>query len=466
MIESRAAAELSWVGEQQMKSQSCRIRGRFLGHTIACILVSLAQSVAHGADLAIGHAVVVVGRACIRTGSHDCVELTQGAAIMQGDTVETTADGYVYMTTVDKGFISVRPNSSLTVDRYEYDSAHPQNTVIKLSLHKGVVREISGVGARAARDKYRMNTPVAALGIRGTDFSVFTNADVTRAEVRSGGIVMAPIGSGCSATGLGPCEGPISTELFARQGNALLQLYRGSARPDLIEAPQPQLMPDQVVPRLKNEDNAAHAAAIQSSMNPAIAPEQLAFQLQPAQPAQPTPPPPPPAIQPEAQQIFWGRFAPLASLPATTTLDALLRMGSEQIGVIAPSLAMTRTPQAQMVMPAYGSFSFGLQAPSEAYVANSLTGAVDQAQISNAALSIDFSARTFKTSLSLSANGSTYAISGYGGVDSGGRLVSEWVSPMQIKGGLAGKNATQAGYLFWSSLNDHETASGATLWSR
>lgn len=46
------------------------------------------------------------------------------------------------------------------------------------------------------RKHYRMNTPVAALGGRGTDFSVLTDANVTLAVVRGGGIVMTPFGGG------------------------------------------------------------------------------------------------------------------------------------------------------------------------------------------------------------------------------------------------------------------------------
>ncbi|WP_343050027.1 FecR family protein [Burkholderia guangdongensis] len=437
-----------------------------------------AHDVAHAAETAIGHAIVVVGRACVKAGTagaadvRECVPLKQGAAIAQGDTIETGADGYVYVTTVDKGFISVRPDSELSVDRYEYDPAHPHDTVINLSLRKGVVREISGEGARAARDKYRMNTPVAALGIRGTDFSVFTDTNVTRAEVRSGGIVMTPLGAGCTAAAVGPCEGPASTELYAaRQSGALLQLYRGSVRPDVIQTPQPQLMPDQVVPALKNEDNAAHAAAMQSSMNPPVTPDQLAFQLQaPATTQQPTAPAPaaPATQQPEAQQIFWGRYAPLASLPANASISSLTQNGGQQIGIIGP-YAMVRTPQSDMTMPTFGNFTFALQpAMSEAYISDPVTHAVDPAQFSNAQLSIDFGANAFKTSFNLTtANGSTYAIAGHGGVSSDGQFYSDLDSLAAVRGGLAGKNATQAGYVFQElGLAGGKSANGATQWSR
>jgi hypothetical protein len=42
------------------------------------------------------------------------------------------------------------------------------------------------------------------VGIRGTDFSVFTDANVTRASVRSGGIVLTPLGIGQAGYGSVP----------------------------------------------------------------------------------------------------------------------------------------------------------------------------------------------------------------------------------------------------------------------
>ena len=410
---------------------------------------------------AIGEAVVVVGHVTLH-GANTDTPLARDAAIMQGNTIETGADGYVYIATVDNGFISVRPSSSLTIERYEYDAAAPERTVIKLALHKGVVREISGKGAQAARDHYRMNTPVAALGVRGTDFSVFTDSNVTRADVRSGGIVMTPLGNDCSADGIGPCEGKSSAQLFADNHGALLQLNRGNERPTLIEARLSHLIPDQGLSALKSEDNAARAAIAPAPVTPGVTPDELNFPLTPVAPPAPQTPAQP--ATPEAQQIFWGRFAPLASLPASTTLTALLQQGPELVGTLEP-FAITRLPQPDMVMPTYGSFSFGLQS-YEAYLVNATSGAATPAAISNALLSIDFGARTFTTSLNLSANGATYLLSGSGGIAGNGQMNADYGSPLHVQGAVAGNTATQAGYVFWQGLNSNNTAVGATLWSR
>ena len=436
-----------------------------------------------------GSAVLVVGHASLLDAQHHTT-LIRGASIVQGDTIETGADGYVYITTVDQGFVSVRPNSSFTVEHYEYDAAAPEKTEIKLTLHYGVVREISGKGAQAARDHYRMNTPVAALGVRGTDFSVFTDANVTRATVLSGGIIMTPLGQGCATTGVGPCEGASAAQLFADQHDALLQVDRGSSHSVLIEAKMSQQMPDQTTQALKSEDSAARAATAPTTVEPGVAPAELQFQPDTSVPATPpvqsTPPvqvppttPTTPVVTPtpEAQQIFWGRYTSVAD--AASTLATLQQQGSQiaaQLSSASLSFDMTRTPQTNMVMPVSGNYTFQLQqgaGQSVAYLIDKASGNPTQAAISNALLSVDFGAHTFATSLDVSANGASYTVKGQGGITSMaagatqyGKLTSDLSSPATIRGTLAGSTASQAGYLFSESFNNKTTAVGATLWSR
>jgi hypothetical protein len=439
-------------------------------------VVALALSVACTTALAqgnekidgiVGHAVAVVGNARILSAQHSA-PIARDGMIAEGDTIETGADGYVYIATVDHGFISVRPDSSLTFEHFQYDASAPKQSVIKLVLHKGTMREISGAGAQAARDHYRLNTPVAALGVRGTDFSVFTSSDITRADVRSGGIVMTPLGGSCLSSGNGPCEGPAAAQLFAEQRNSMLQVDRGSAHPLLVENRLAVVTPQGAATQ-KNEDNAAHSVTGQTQGDVGIAPLELQFMNKipgpqaPAGPPAPDTPPPAPS-RPEAQQIFWGRFAALAAQPADTSLDALLKEGSDQVG-INTLFAMTRTPQTDMVMPVQGVFGFSLQS-SAAYVLNASTGAAVPGSISNASLTIDFGKRAFTTQFDLSANDATHSIAGRGAVLDDGKLRSDYASPAAISGALAGKTATQAGYLFMQHIDSKTTAMGATQWAR
>lgn len=156
------------------------------------------------------------------------------AAVQEGDELATGTDGYIYVKTADNGFLILRPNSKARVIAYHADSAKPANTRVKFELLSGVARSISGTAVKQARQNFRFNTPVAAIGVRGTDFIVFTDQQTSRVAVVSGGVVVSGFAGSCGPEGGGPCEGNLSRELFAGQADALLQVQRGQKAPQLL----------------------------------------------------------------------------------------------------------------------------------------------------------------------------------------------------------------------------------------
>ena len=157
------------------------------------------------------------------------------AAVSEGAELSTGADGYMYLKTVDNGFFILRPNSRARIVNYHVDQKDPSNTHIKLELLNGVARSISGDAVKQARQNFRFNTPVAAIGVRGTDFTVYTTQETSRVAVISGGVIVSGFGGACAPQGSGPCEGGTSVELFARQRDQLVQISKGQTKPQLLQ---------------------------------------------------------------------------------------------------------------------------------------------------------------------------------------------------------------------------------------
>src|SRR5471032_238065 len=199
-------------------------------HTIcaALLLGGLASAVQAGEA---GKVVFVTGQ--VSVAAHP---LALDAAVQEGDELTTGADGYVYVKTVDQGFLVLRPNSKARIVAYHIDAQNPTNTRVKLELLQGVARSISGVGVKQARQNFRFNTPVAAIGVRGTDFVVYTDQQTSRVTVMSGGVVVSGFAGNCGPEGGGPCEGGASRELFAGQSGVLLQVQRGQNIPQLMHS--------------------------------------------------------------------------------------------------------------------------------------------------------------------------------------------------------------------------------------
>ncbi|SOY92923.1 hypothetical protein; putative exported protein [Cupriavidus taiwanensis] len=447
------------------------IRGMLIG----CLSIGWAVLAWAQGPAEVGKIAVVAGSAWVEAHGQR-QPLQAGSALHEGVTLETGSDGYVYVNTVDRGFVSLRPNSSLTIEAYAYDSAAPADTRIKLRLNRGVVRTISGEGAQAARERFRMNTPVAAIGIRGTDFSVFTDARTTRASVRSGGIVMSPFLAGCRPADMGPCDGGMG--LSSQAGGSILQLRHGETQPTLLGPQFQHLSPEAVAPPGKDEGSVAGGQVKTSAVSaPAVVTaNEIAFgdavrslpEPRPAPAPVPEPPvvrPPPPA-PPEAQKLFWGRYQALANLPADTSLDNL-RAGVRDIvamGGFGP-FAMVRDTREPMTMPVTGVFGFQLKG-AEAYVVGD--GKATAATVADPSLVIDFGKRRFDTSLTVSTGQLRHQMRAQGSVTGDGILRSDQAAGnATVRGALAGTDAAQAGYVFSSEIGaSGQTAVGATNWGR
>jgi hypothetical protein len=89
--------------------------------------------------------------------------------IRSGDRIRTGRDGRVQLRFADGAQMSILAGSEFTVDSYVFDQTRQRSF---FALIKGSVRVISGrIGKRDPQD-WRLTTPTATIGIRGTEFTV------------------------------------------------------------------------------------------------------------------------------------------------------------------------------------------------------------------------------------------------------------------------------------------------------
>ena len=447
----------------------------FHRYLISLILL-VAASFAHAGEA--GRIVFVTGQAQI--GNRVA---TLNDAVQEGDELITGRDGYVYLKTVDSGFLILRPSSRARIVAYHIDSQRPENTRVKLELLSGVARAISGQGVKQARQNFRFNTPVAAIGVRGTDFTVFTDRDVSRVTVISGGIVVSGFAGTCGPEGNGPCEGANSRELFAdKAAGQLLEIKKGQSAPQLLRANG--LAPDHNAPPRKDEPMTKAAPEDlnlepqkTAVLPPAKTPSTPTTPTTPTTPAPTTPttpttptippslPEPPIVVAPARQEVVWGRWTAVASLPADSEVLAKLKNGEYEAGKILGSFVISRVKNSGLVMPKDGQVAFSL-GNSEAYIQESGKAPV-AAAVQNARLNVDFGARAFSTSLSVVGQGQQVDVYAKGDVTLKGELVGSLIgSNAAVQGYLGGASAQQAGYIFQTVGTPKLSAFGATHWSK
>jgi hypothetical protein len=141
-----------------------------------------------------------------KVGSQGLVEsLKVGSTLAAGERVRTGPDAMAILVFSDEGRISLRADSELLIRHYEIDPTGAR-TRIELELIKGTVRQISGQASRAQPDRYRLNTPIAVIGVRGTDFLAKTAGDAVEAFVHEGNIVLTPHAGACGAGSSAACD--------------------------------------------------------------------------------------------------------------------------------------------------------------------------------------------------------------------------------------------------------------------
>lgn len=144
--------------------------------------------------------------------SVDGKTLKVGDTIASRSRVITGEQGFVTVELIDGSRLVLQPESRLQVE----ELARYRNTQLpetKLRLESGRIESVITKSA-APRPKYRIDTPTAAIGVRGTSFRVGANATASRTEVTEGKVAVQ---GGSTAT----AEVPQGYGLVAETGGQL-----------------------------------------------------------------------------------------------------------------------------------------------------------------------------------------------------------------------------------------------------
>ena len=102
-------------------------------------------------------------------------ELKQGDFIYVSDEIMTSNRSFAVLQFEDGAKVTVRPDSTLIIEAYLY--AGNDDDEATLNLVSGGLRVITGAMAKNNPENYKVRTPVALMGVRGTDFSIILCGD-------------------------------------------------------------------------------------------------------------------------------------------------------------------------------------------------------------------------------------------------------------------------------------------------
>jgi hypothetical protein len=415
-----------------------------VGFGITIALMCLA-SVAMASQV-VGEVTLTIGKSKIERSTQEA-EPQKGGSVQEGDVIRTSDNGHVHIRFIDGARVSVRPNSVFRIHEFKYSPSDPAASVVRLSLDAGEARSISGAAAQAAKERFRLNTPLVAIGVKGTDFVTQVGKDVIRVTVNQGAIVMAPFDSACKAEALGVCTTSRAKELTAEMLGQALVYRLGSTDPSLQNIGKPgQSDASRVLllDRQTREGTDRPLASETEAKNPlnAVA----------------------------ATKLIWGRWARDPIPSDNITVPFLEALKGNEVTVGDGYYFLFREPSNINLLPSLTTkVDFGLKS-SSAYYRNAANEMLP-ATVQSGTLGVDFGNKTFNTNLNLSAQGAgvqSFSQSGTLNAGTGIFLSNSTAVGNPIAGSVAGAmtlDARQAGFLFRAPIGTG-TFTGATLWGR
>ncbi|MEJ8566910.1 FecR family protein [Elongatibacter sediminis] len=106
----------------------------------------------------------------LATGVGEARELKQGDEIFVEDSIMTAPKSFAVIQFLDGAKVTVKPDSEIVIEDYVYNGNADDKAT--LNLVSGGLRVITGAMAKTHPENYKVKTPVALMGVRGTEFSI------------------------------------------------------------------------------------------------------------------------------------------------------------------------------------------------------------------------------------------------------------------------------------------------------
>ena len=185
------------------------------------------------------------------------VQRVDNSEPVASDTLIETGDKSAALLKFEDGqIVTMQADSILKVREYRYDAKRIENSSIVFSMFRGGMRFITGLIGQHNRQAFRLATPDATIGIRGTDFMVSMVGKSVYSRVLAGKITMTnaagmkTVGTGQTfvATSSAVLASPVSTLAVPAEAFGKLQFIPIDPSAIPTPAPAPEPAPTPAVP--------------------------------------------------------------------------------------------------------------------------------------------------------------------------------------------------------------------------
>jgi hypothetical protein len=152
-------------------SMPCRnARAQRLAHLFRLWLCVFLCAMATASWANVGSILNILGTAKIQKRTGQVAPAIKGDILYEGDTVWAENASNVQIRMVDGAIVWVRANSELKIEGYKSTDHGSAKDESSLRLLSGSMRTVTGLIGKKNPDNYRLSTPNATIGVRGTEF--------------------------------------------------------------------------------------------------------------------------------------------------------------------------------------------------------------------------------------------------------------------------------------------------------
>lgn len=143
---------------------------KVLSLLFSVLMLTLAQPVK--SEEVAGKVSYISGAVVAQRSDGTLMVLGQKADVFEGDMLVTAKESYAQVLMNDGTKMTLRPDSNLKIEAYQFKKENPLTDNAVFRLLKGGFRTVTGlIGKRGNPDAYKLRAKGATLGIRGTEFT-------------------------------------------------------------------------------------------------------------------------------------------------------------------------------------------------------------------------------------------------------------------------------------------------------
>jgi hypothetical protein len=205
----------------------------------------------------------------------------KGVPVSVGDTLATAKGGLAQLKMGDGAIVVVQPETRLTVAEFHYAGKEDGSEKVRYRLERGGFRAVTGAIGRTHKKNYLIETPIAHMGVRGTDHESYyfpATGPVAGDDAKPGAYNKVNTGRTFIRTGAGEVEidpNQVGYVASASEVPVILPTVPGFFNRSIAPRARPAVKPAPDAAEIAHQDQArdlANQVRLQQTRGPRVTP--------------------------------------------------------------------------------------------------------------------------------------------------------------------------------------------------